>query len=145
MAASEARQVNFIHACDDTQVTPGVLGCELNDVGEFPAKTNDISVVRLSMEPNSAFEPHFHPHNHVLVVLEGDGQITYSPAVGAQATTNPFSKGDVFNVPGLQAHAVSAGAAGVTLLVITSPAMSLKDPKRMVSLDGHEIAPTDLT
>lgn len=126
--------VNFRTALDNVQVTPNVAGVELNDPSIFADGTNPISIARLTMDPNSGFERHVHPFNHVLAILEGSGYVVYDRGDGHDERLE-FHAGDVFNVPGTSEHAVSAGPDGITMLSIGSPAMRLIDPTRMVFVD----------
>lgn len=126
--------MNFLTADDDVQVTPNVVGVELNRPEEFAEGTNPISVSRLTMEPGTGFERHVHPHNHLLIILEGSGFLTYDRGDGKDGRLE-FGKFDVFNVPGTNEHAVSAGEEGITMLSIASPVMRLLDPERMVFVE----------
>lgn len=128
--------MNFLTAKDDVQVTPSVVGVELNHPEEFDEDTNPISVSRLTMDPNAGFERHVHPHNHLLIILEGSGFLTYDRGDG-EDTRLEFGQGSVFDVPGTREHAVSAGEEGITMLSIASPIMKLLDPERMVFVEEH--------
>lgn len=134
MSEKRLAVVNFVVAKNNVQVTPNVVGVELNNPEEFMAGTNPISISRLTMEPNSGFERHVHPHNHVLAILEGSGFLVYDRGDGVDERLE-FEEGDVFNVPGTNEHAVSAGPDGITMLSIGSPAMRLIDPGRMVFVE----------
>jgi mannose-6-phosphate isomerase-like protein (cupin superfamily) len=126
--------VNYHLALDNVQVTPNVTGVELNDPKIFGNDTNAISISRLSMDPNTGFEKHVHPHNHVLVFLEGGGRLDYTDPDGNDHSLE-FKAGDVLNVPGVWQHAVSAGPEGILMLSIGSPPMHLLDPERMVFIE----------
>ena len=128
------KTVNYHLALDDVQVTPNVTGVELNDPSVFEKDSNDISISRLTMDPNSGFKKHVHPHNHVLVFLEGSGRLDYTDPSGEEHTVE-FKAGDVLNVPGVWEHAVSAGPDGIKMLSIGSPSMHILDPKRMVFVE----------
>src|SRR5258708_4867701 len=121
-------------ADDEVLVTPAVVGVELNDPSEFEVGTNPVSISRLTMDPNSGFERHTHPHNHVLVILEGSGFLIYDNG-GDEDNRLEFKAGDVFNVPGIREHAVNADSEGVTMLSVGSPSMRLIDPERMVFVE----------
>lgn len=128
--------INFLSERDNVQVTPNVTGTELNNPEQFTRDSNEISISRLTMDPNTGFERHVHPHNHVLVILEGGGHLVYDRGDGVDDGLD-FSKGDVFNVPGTNEHAVSAGPEGIVMLSIGSPAMRLIDPERMVFVEDQ--------
>ncbi len=113
-----------------------VAGVELNNPDDFTEGTNPISISRLTMDPHSGFERHVHPHNHVLTILEGSGFLVYDRGDGKDERLE-FEKGDVFNVPGANEHAVSAGPGGITMLSIGSPSMRLIDPERMVFVEEN--------
>lgn len=134
MGGERLHVVNYKIAVDNVQVTPEVTGVELNNPNEFTDGTNPISIARLTMGPNSGFERHVHPFNHVLTILEGSGFVVYDRGDGVDERLD-FEAGDVFNVPGTNEHAVSAGPDGITMLSIGSPAMHLIDPTRMVFVD----------
>lgn len=134
MAHSRLEVINYLTAADNVQVTPNVVGVELNDPSVFTDGTNPISISRLTMDPNSGFERHVHPHNHVLAILEGSGFLVYDRGDGEDERLE-FQAGDIFNVPGTKEHAVSAGPEGITMLSIGSPSMRLIDPSRMVFVD----------
>lgn len=125
---------NYLNTPNNVRVTPNVLGVELNVPEEFADGTNKISISRLTMDPNSGFERHVHPFNHVLTILEGSGFLIYDPGDGKDRVLE-FGQGDVFNVPGTNEHAVSAGPDGITMLSIGSPSMQLIDPERMVFME----------
>jgi len=134
MSKNRLEVANFLTSANNVLVTPNVVGVELNDPDQFTDGTNPISISRLTMDPNSGFERHVHPHNHVLAILEGSGFLVYDRGDGVDERLE-FEAGDVFNVPGTNEHAVSAGADGITMLSIGSPAMRLIDPERMVFVD----------
>lgn len=125
---------NYITTADNVQVTPTVTGVELNDPTEFTENTNHISIARLDMDADAGFEKHVHPHNHVLVILEGSGYLLYQLEDGTEGRMD-FKKGDVFNVPGTSVHAVNAGPEGIKMFSIGSPPMHLIDPERMVFVE----------
>lgn len=125
---------NYLTARDNVQVTPDVLGVEMNDPTEFEEGTNHVSISRLTMNPNAGFERHVHPHNHVLVILKGSGFLFYRLKDGSEGRLD-FTAGDVFNVPGTSEHAVTAGPDGIEMFSIGSPPMHLIDPERMVFVD----------
>ena len=134
MAEKRLEIVNFQIVKNNVQVTPNVAGVELNNPDEFTEGTNPISISRLTMDPNSGFERHVHPHNHVLAILEGSGFLVYDRGDGVDERLE-FEEGDVFNVPGTNEHAVTAGPDGITMLSIGSPSMRLIDPERMVFIE----------
>lgn len=134
LKVSKLEIMNFLTAVNNVQVTPNVEGVELNHPEEFADGTNPISISRLSMNPNTGFERHVHPHNHLLIILEGSGFLTYDRGDGEDARLE-FGAGDVFNVPGTNEHAVSASEEGIKMLSIASPVMRLLDPERMVFVE----------
>lgn len=145
LKVSKLEIMNFLTAANNVQVTPNVVGVELNRPEEFADGTNPISASRLRMDPNTGFERHVHPHNHLLLILEGSGFLVYDRGDGKDERLE-FGAGDVFNVPGTNEHAVSAGDEGITMLSIASPVMKLLDPERMVFVDAIDrwMVPTEL-
>lgn len=134
MSHSRLEVVHFQIVTDNVQITPNVVGVELNNPEEFAPDTNPISIARLTMGPDSGFERHTHPYNHVLAILEGSGFLVYDCGDGVDERLE-FKQGDVFNVPGTSEHAVSSGPNGITMLSIGSPSMRLIDPERMVFVE----------
>lgn len=130
VGASEIVPVNLHVGEHDVQVTPDVTGRELVS----PGIIDSMSISELSMAANKGFEPHIHPYDHLLVMLEGGGLLTYDRDLGngeMEETKLSFKAGDIVPVPGMNRHAVSAGEKGVRMLSIGSPAMHLIDPERM--------------
>src|SRR5262249_26099388 len=102
----------------------------------FSPDSNRISVSRITMDPNTGFERHVHPHNHVLIIIQGGGLLVYDRGDGIEERLD-FREGDVFNVPGMWPHAVTAGPVGITMFSIGSPPMHLIDPDRMVFVEAE--------
>lgn len=130
---------NYLTALNTVQVTPEVVGVELNDPGEFKVGKNQISIARLTMGAYARFARHTHPYNHVLVIQKGGGFLEIDGGDGVDSRLE-FGEGDIFNVPGIREHAVSAGPEGVTMLSIGSPPMHLIGPERMVFVREAESA-----
>ena len=60
-----------------------------------------IGMDRITMEPGSAFEPHIHPGDHILYIVEGEG------AVVVDGVAHRVVVDDVIYIPAESAHGVS--------------------------------------
>lgn len=82
----------------DGQILVGIRGrsgvCAISDDGE------EVGVDFIEMQPGSAFPPHAHPGDHILVVMEGEGQMEL------EGVRRPFKVGDTVYVKAELAHAV---------------------------------------
>ena len=110
----------------DIVITDFAKGGELIDPKDVGGR---VSCSKIHVPPHKGFARHIHPSDHILIILDGSGWMTYSEK-GKSLRLN-FQKGDVFPVPSNLEHAVTAGKNGVTLLAIGSPARLLNDPERM--------------
>jgi quercetin dioxygenase-like cupin family protein len=110
----------------DIQVTEYAIGGELIDPKETKGR---LSCAKIHLPANRGFERHIHPSDHLLIILEGDGFLTYWEE-GAELRMD-FKTGDVVPMPMELHHAVTAGSNGTTLLAIGTPARTLHDPERM--------------
>lgn len=96
LVAMSERGTKMAHstATGDGLVSNGTLGVDVIRVGA-----------------GSGFSPHTHPGDHLLIVVGGEGTITY------QGRVYPTAAGQVYMVQGLEAHAVGALTDHVILAV----------------------------
>lgn len=121
-----SRPRNIADVVLDIQITEHAIGGELVDPKEIKGR---LSCSKIRLQPNTGFERHIHPSDHLLIILDGDGFLTYWEK--GKEFRSDFRTGDVFPVPQKLHHAVTAGSSGATLLAIGSPARTLHDPERM--------------
>lgn len=81
----------------------------------------------------TGFEPHTHPGDHLLVVLAGEGTITYKGKV------YPTNAGQIYMVEGAVPHAVGAITDHV-IMSIGSPHMPVDSPDRMKPVEYRAVA-----
>ncbi len=117
---------NISEVTMDVRVAENAVGGELID----PAEVNGrLSCSKIHLSANADFDRHIHSSDHLLIILEGDGFLSYYKKGGEIRMI--FKAGDVFPVPRNLLHAVTAGPNGTTFLAIGTPARTLRDPKRM--------------
>jgi quercetin dioxygenase-like cupin family protein len=101
----------------------------------IPAQLNNqVSLSLIKLGADEAFAPHFHPSDHILVIMEGSGQLDCSE--GDSRTVYELREGDVVPVPSQLVHAFAATAEGCTFLAFAVPARPLKHPERLVPVAG---------
>jgi mannose-6-phosphate isomerase-like protein (cupin superfamily) len=100
-------------------------GVELVTVGTIGA---DI----LRLPAGAGFPPHTHVGHHVLIVLAGEGTITYEGEI------HPTRAGQIYIVEGNLPHAVGAITDHV-ILAVGSPHKRIQDVDRMSVLDYSEV------
>ena len=104
-----ARPIAMAHsvATGEALVSNGLLGAD---------------VIRLAA--GTGFVPHTHPGDHLLIVIGGEGTVTYGGCI------YPTVAGQVYLVPGAVPHAVGAITDHV-ILAVGSPHKPVDDPERM--------------
>jgi quercetin dioxygenase-like cupin family protein len=90
-------------------------------------------IIRLAA--GDGFAPHTHPGDHLLLVLAGEGTITYRGAV------HPTRAGQIYLIAGAEPHAVGAITDHV-ILAVGSPHRAIDAPDRMV-LVAYEAVTAD--
>lgn len=84
------------------------------------------------LDAGKSFAPHTHPGDHLLIVVGGEGTITYDGRV------YPTKAGDIYMVEGSVPHAVGARTDHV-ILAVGSPHRNVDDPGRMTLTEYHAI------
>lgn len=89
-----------------------------------------IDVIRLAA--GTGFVPHTHPGDHLLIVIGGEGTVTYGGHIyGTKA-------GQVYLVPGAVPHAVGAITDHV-ILAVGAPHKPVDSPERMVPVEYQAV------
>ena len=91
-------------------------------------------IIRLAA--GTAFAPHTHEGDHLLIVVGGEGTITYRGKV------HPTCAGDIYMVEGSTPHAVGAITDHV-IIAVGAPHAPIDSPRRM-SLVAYETVTTDI-
>lgn len=104
---------------------PGATGAPLVTNGAIGA-----DVIRL--EAGGGFAPHTHPGHHVLIVLAGEGTITYDGVV------YPTRAGQIYLIEGEVPHAVGA-ITDHLILAAGSPHKPVDSVERMSLVDYEEV------
>lgn len=86
----------------------------------------------IRLPAGAGFPPHTHPGHHVLVVLGGQGTITYNGRVHATEA------GDIYLVEGAVSHAVGAISDHV-ILAVGAPHMPVESERRMEVVVYEEV------
>jgi quercetin dioxygenase-like cupin family protein len=89
-----------------------------------------VDVIRLYA--GSAFVPHTHPGDHLLIVVGGQGTITYRGVI------YPTHAGQVYMVEGRVPHAVGAITDHV-ILAVGSPHVPVDSPERMAPVEYQDV------
>lgn len=97
--------------------------------GERFFANGHLGVDMLYLPPNGRFPLHTHPGDHLLLILEGTGTVTYGGVV------YPTQPGDLYMVPGAVEHAVGAGPDGHKILAFGAPHKPLDSDERMTVTD----------
>lgn len=87
-------------------------------------------VIRLAA--GEAFEPHTHPGDHLLIVIGGEGTITFDGVI------YPTRAGQIYMVEGSVPHAVGAITDHV-ILAVGSPHKAVDDPTRMTPVEYQAV------
>lgn len=112
-----ARGTAMLHtsATADALVSNGVLGVDI-----------------LRVAAGEGFAPHTHPGDHLLIIVGGQGTITYGGRV------YPTHAGQVYLISGAVPHAVGAITDHV-ILAVGVPHKAADDPQRMSLVEYREI------
>ena len=90
-----------------------------------------LDLVRVA--PGRGFEPHTHPGDHLLIIVEGRGTITYDGSI------YPTRAGEVYLIEGSKPHAVGA-ISQHSILAVGSPHRPAGGADRMVLTEYDAIA-----
>lgn len=141
------RLFKWAHALDVVQRIDGESGLQLLGVETGPrpvamahsestgeaAVTNGTlggDIIRLAA--GTGFAPHTHPGDHLLVVLAGEGTVTYEGKI------YPTRAGEVYMVEGAKAHAVGAITDHV-ILAIGHPHKPVGSEERLTLVDYTDV------
>ncbi len=100
--------------------------------GQALASNGQLGIDLIRVEAGRGFQPHTHPGDHVLIVVGGDGTITYDGVV------YPTSPGDLYMIDGNVPHAVGARTDHV-ILAVGSPHRPIDAPDRMTPVEYDEV------
>lgn len=101
-----------------------------SDATGRPLLTNGkLGVDMLYLPPGYAFPLHTHPGDHLLLIVQGTGTVTFD------GETFDTSDGDLFMIEGGVPHAVGAKEGGQWLLAFGSPHKAVDAVDRMEVLD----------
>lgn len=108
----------------DIQITEDAVGCDLIDPVEM-----GLSCAKIRLSAGRAFPPHIHPSDHLLIILEGDGFLSWWGEDGEKFNLS-FRFGDIVPVRRDLHHSVIA-RNDLVFLAIGNPGRILGDPDRM--------------
>lgn len=103
--------------------------------GEGLVSNGQIGIDVIRVGAGKGFQPHTHPGDHVLIVVGGEGTITYDGVV------YPTQPGDLYIINGEVPHAVGARTDHV-ILAVGSPHRSVNANDRMLPLEYKEVLST---
>jgi quercetin dioxygenase-like cupin family protein len=86
----------------------------------------------IRLEAGKGFAPHTHPGDHLLIVLGGEGTITYNGKIYATRA------GQIYMVEGAKPHAVGARSDHV-ILAVGSPHRAVDSPDRMALVEYRAV------
>lgn len=100
--------------------------------GQALASNGQLGVDLIRLEAGKGFQPHTHPGDHVLIVVGGEGTITYDGVV------YPTRSGDLCMIDGHVPHAVGARTDHV-ILAVGSPHRPVDAIDRMEPVEYREV------
>jgi quercetin dioxygenase-like cupin family protein len=100
--------------------------------GQALASNGQLGVDLIRLEAGKGFQPHTHPGDHVLIVVGGEGTITYDGVV------YPTHSGDLYMIDGHVPHAVGARTDHV-ILAVGSPHRPVDATDRMEPVEYREV------
>ncbi|OGK38756.1 hypothetical protein A3F03_03995 [Candidatus Roizmanbacteria bacterium RIFCSPHIGHO2_12_FULL_41_11] len=103
-----------------------------NATGEGLVTNGFLGVDIIRLKAGDKFVPHTHPGDHLLIVVGGQGTITYNGNI------YPTKAGQVYMVEGRIPHGVGAITDHV-ILAVGAPHKAVDDPERMKVVDYKEI------
>lgn len=104
--------------------------------GESLVSNGTIGADIIRLAAGTAFTPHTHPGDHILIVVGGEGTLTY------QGKVYPTRAGDIYMIAGSSPHAVGAITDHV-IIAVGSPHMPIDSPYRM-ALVAYDAVTTDI-
>lgn len=103
-----------------------------NATGEGLVTNGQLGVDVIRLEGGDKFQPHTHPGDHLLIVVAGEGTITYDGKI------YPTRAGQAYMVEGAVPHAVGAITDHV-ILAVGSPHKPVDSTDRMVPTEYESI------
>lgn len=100
--------------------------------GDGLVSNGDLGVDVIRVSAGSGFVPHTHPGDHLLIIIAGEGTITYDGKI------YPTLAGQVYMVEGAVPHAVGAITDHV-ILAVGSPHKPVDSPERMTVVEYQEV------
>lgn len=91
-----------------------------------------LGVDEIRLKGGDKFTPHTHPGDHLLIIVGGEGTITYAGKI------YPTKAGDIYMVEGKIPHAVGAITDHV-ILAVGAPHMPVESPDRMQPVEYKEV------
>jgi quercetin dioxygenase-like cupin family protein len=107
-----------------------VHGADATGLGLVTNQTIGADMLRLPA--GAGFPPHTHPGHHILVIVGGQGTITYAGKV------YPTEAGEIYLVEGSVAHAVGAITDHV-IVAVGAPHMPVASHERMAVVPYQEV------
>lgn len=101
--------------------------------GDSLASNGKLGVDIIQLNAGNKFVPHTHPGDHLLIIVGGEGTITYDGKV------YKTKAGDLYMIEGKVPHAVGAITNHV-ILAVGSPHKPVDSPERMTIVEYSEVA-----
>ena len=101
--------------------------------GDNLVSNGKLGVDIIQLDAGNKFTPHTHPGDHLLIIIGGEGTITYGGKV------YKTKAGDLYMIEGRVPHAVGAITNHV-ILVVGSPHKPVNSPERMTLVEYKEVA-----
>lgn len=129
MGASDDARTSVLHIDLGMRSVPMASS---NETGEPLVSNGFLGVDLIRVEAGTGFQPHTHPGDHLLIVVGGEGTITYDGFV------YPTHAGQVYMVEGAVPHAVGAITDHV-ILAVGAPHKPVGSTERMQPVEYKEI------
>lgn len=100
--------------------------------GEGLVSNGNLGIDIIQLNAENKFTPHTHPGDHLLIIIGGEGTITYAGKV------YKTKAGDLYMIEGKVPHAVGAITNHV-ILAVGSPHKPIDSPQRMALVEYNEV------
>lgn len=100
--------------------------------GDGLVSNGKLGVDLIRVSAGNGFVPHTHPGDHLLIIVAGEGTITYDGHI------YPTKAGQVYMIEGAIPHAVGAVTDHV-IMAVGSPHMPVDSPDRMKPVEYKEV------
>lgn len=120
---------------DSTFVDLGLRAAQMahsNATGQGLVTNGKLGADLIRLEAGDGFVPHTHPGDHLLIVLGGQGTITYDGNI------YPTHNGQIYLINGEVPHAVGAITHHL-ILAVGSPHKAVDDPARMQPVEYQAV------